>query len=267
MCTLFLAYKTHPLYDLILIGNRDEFLDRPTEKAHLWAEYPGLFAGRDLKAGGTWMGISGNGRFATLTNYRDPNDIRPDALSRGDLVKDFLVEESTPLEYLEKIQSQSTLYNGFNLLVGTKDSLGYFSNKQNQIQLLPPGVYGLSNRFLDTPWPKVAENKILFRQLTETEGEFSKEAAFHLLTHSGTYEAERLPNTGVPPEWEKKLSALFIQIPPTYGTRLSTVILMKKNGEIEMEERTYFDGKEWKMDAPETAFIQFLEGKVKYPSS
>ncbi len=239
MCTLFFAHKAHPKYRFILIGNRDEFLNRPTETAHFWADKPAIFGGRDLQAGGTWLALSQNGRFATLTNYRDPQNIRKDAPSRGDLGIDFLENEMTPLAYMQSLQAEAHLYNGYNLLTYEKGELAYFSNIENAPKSLEKGIYAVSNHLLDTPWPKVAENKALFSQLlAENTGVFPLEKAFSLLQNTATFPPEKLPKTGVPPEWEKLLSALFI-ISPTYGTRVSTVVLEDYEGNFYMEERAY----------------------------
>ncbi len=267
MCTVFLAFKTHPEYDIILIGNRDEFLDRPTLVAHLWEEKPEIFAGKDVKAGGTWMGVSRHGRFATLTNYRDPNDIRPEALSRGGLVTHFLTGTESPDSYLETVNADAELYNGFNLIAGTSEKVVYYSNKEKQIQSLNPGVYGLSNCFLNTPWPKVSDSIPLFRDLIAQKGTFPLEEAFGLLQNPTLYPDERIPETGVPLEWERKLSSLFIQIPPRYGTRQSSVILIHKTGEIMMEERTWYFDNQWDMNSPKIAKIHFQAERGKTPSS
>lgn len=257
MCTLFLAIDSHPIYDLILIGNRDEFLNRPTAAAAWWKDEPNIFAGRDLKAGGTWMGISKNGRFASLTNYRDPHNLRPDAKSRGDLVKDFLNGDISPQDYCDALQEEAHLYNDFNLLVGDRKQTSYFSNKQaHSIPPLAAGFYGLSNALLDTPWPKVANNKLLFEDLVKNNSEFPIEKGFQLLQNPQIYPDAELPQTGVPLALERSLSALFIAL-PTYGTRVSTIILREKTGKMYMQERSYYEEGKLKMDAPSISKTSF----------
>lgn len=238
MCTLFFAHKSHPKYRFILIGNRDEFLSRPTQTAHLWEDKPYIFAGRDLQAGGTWLALSRDGRFSTLTNYRDPQNIRKDAPSRGDLVVNFLETKLSPLEYLEGLQGDAHLFNGYNLISYAKGELGYFSNVENKVKSLPEGIYALSNHILDTPWPKVEYNKGLFSEMLDTHTEIPLDEAFSILKNTDTFPEERLPKTGVPPEWEKMLSALFI-ISANYGTRVSTVVLEDYEGNWYIQERAY----------------------------
>lgn len=238
MCTLFFAHKAHPKYKFILIGNRDEFLKRPTQTAHHWTEKPAIFGGKDLQAGGTWLALHQNGRFATLTNFRDPQNIRKDAPSRGDLVVNFLENDISPVDYMKSLQVEAHLYNGYNLLTYKNGELAYFSNVENEVKNLPAGIYAVSNHLLDTPWPKVAENKALFAELIQQNDDFSIEKAFALLQNRATFPEERLPKTGVPPEWEKMLSALFI-VSPNYGTRVSTIVLEDNAGNWYMEERAY----------------------------
>jgi uncharacterized protein with NRDE domain len=139
MCLLAFNWNNHPEYKMILVANRDEFFERPTKSLHLWEE--GFYAGKDLRAGGTWLGIHPNGRFAALTNYRDMRNMKKDAKSRGDLVKNFLQGESGPEEYLTEIQKEKDLYEGFNLLVGLGDELFYFSNKIDDIHKLSYGLW------------------------------------------------------------------------------------------------------------------------------
>lgn len=238
MCTLFFAHKAHPKYRFILIGNRDEFLNRPTQTAHHWTEKPAIFGGKDMQAGGTWLALHQNGRFSTLTNYRDPQNIRKDAPSRGDLVVNFLENDTLPVDYMKSLQTTAHLYNGYNLLTYTKGELAYFSNVENEVKNLSAGIYAVSNHLLDTPWPKVAENKALFAELIQQNDDFPIDKAFSLLQNRATFPEERLPKTGVPPEWEKMLSALFI-VSPNYGTRVSTIVLEDEVGNWYMEERTY----------------------------
>lgn len=238
MCTLFFAHKAHKKYRFILMGNRDEFLNRPTQTAHFWEDKPSIFGGKDLQAGGTWMALSQNGRFATLTNFRDPHNLRKNAPSRGDLVVNFLEKEDAPLEYMESLRADAHLYNGYNLLTYTKGELAYFSNVEYGVKDLGKGIYAVSNHILDTPWPKVAQNKALFAEILAKNETFPIEAAFSLLKNTDTFPEEILPKTGVPPEWEQMLSALFV-VSPTYSTRVSTLLLEDYEGHFYMQERAY----------------------------
>jgi uncharacterized protein with NRDE domain len=242
MCTIFFAHKAHPRYSLIIVANRDEFYNRPTKPAHWWMDAPQILAGKDLQAGGTWMGVNKQGKFVAITNYRDPHNIMPDAPSRGDLATRFLLEQDSANQFLQKLSPYAPSYNGFNLLVADQDEMGYLSNYGGEYELLESGIYGLSNHLLDTPWPKVWKNKILFEDLVENNDEFPVNQAFELLKNPETAPDNELPSTGVPYEWEKMLSALFIK-GATYGTRVSTVILVGNDGKVQFEERSHEKGK------------------------
>ncbi len=156
MCLIVFAWRQHPDFPLIVAANRDEFYERPTLAADFWADHPEVLGGRDLKEMGTWLGITRKGRFAALTNYRDPLHVRADAPSRGWLVRDFLTGERGAEDYLARLRDRGAAYNGFSLILGDAAGLYYYSNRGEEgPAALAPGVYGLSNHLLDTPWPKV----------------------------------------------------------------------------------------------------------------
>jgi uncharacterized protein with NRDE domain len=159
MCLILFAYQIHPRYRLVLGANRDEFYARPTAPLDFWQDHPQVLAGRDLEQHGTWMGVTRNGRWAAVTNYRDLRIMKTDAHSRGHLVADFLLSHVPPHAYMRQIATKADQYNGFNLIVGDSAELVYFSNRERKIRLLGPGLYGLSNHLLDTAWPKVARGK------------------------------------------------------------------------------------------------------------
>jgi uncharacterized protein with NRDE domain len=251
MCLLFIAWKSHPAYELILAANRDEYYDRPTAPAGFWDEAPDLLAGKDLRAGGTWLGITRGGRIAAVTNYRDPASVRPSAPSRGALVTDFLLGRDTPADYLEKLVRSGDRYNGYNLVFGDREALYWYSNRGDDGRRLSAGLYGLSNHLLDTPWPKVERGKQAFRELLERETA-SPKALFRLLQERTPAEDERLPNTGVSREWERVLSPIFITS-PVYGTRSSTLIYVTPGGGVTFMERTFNGG----VEQPETARFEF----------
>lgn len=236
MCLILFAWDVHPEYELILAANRDEFYDRPTAPADWWHDAPDILAGRDLKAGGTWMGVTKTGRFAAITNFRDPTSTQVSAPSRGALVTDFLTGAHSPQHYLESIRSSGHRYNGFNLLVGDGSGLLCFSNRQGDVRKLGPGIYGLSNRFLDTPWPKVERGKDKLARLV-SEGPVKESALFDLLYDTWQPPDHLLPETGVGLTWERLLSPLFIR-GDTYGTRSSSLLLQQRKGETLFVEKS-----------------------------
>ena len=240
MCLILLAFDSHPLYRLVVVANRDEFLARPTAPSAWWEAAPQVLAGRDLKAGGTWMGVTRQGRFAALTNVREPDRIDPDAPSRGDLVADFLTGQVSPSAYLAAIHAQALPYNGYNLLVGDAHNLWYHGNRTGTPpQALAAGVYGLSNAVLDTPWPKVAAGRTGLAAWVAA-GDTDPEPLFALMARAEIAPDDQLPATGVPLEWERRLSAAYITLPEmAYGTRLTTVLRIGYDGQVWWEERTF----------------------------
>jgi len=159
MCLLLIALHAHPEYRLIFAANRDEFYDRPAAPAHFWKEAPSLLAGKDLRGGGTWLGITKKGRIAALTNVRKPSLFKDGAPSRGKLVSSFLNEDESPPDYINRIDRNAGDFNGFNLIIGDVAHLWWYSNWSDKVVAVPSGVHGLSNHFLDTPWPKVSFGK------------------------------------------------------------------------------------------------------------
>jgi uncharacterized protein with NRDE domain len=237
MCVLFIAYRHHPKHPLIVLANRDEFYDRATAGAARWEDHPGVTAGRDLVGGGTWLGIADGGRFAAVTNYRDPS--RPvGRISRGRLVADFLTGDAKPKEYMMGVEEVANAYSGFNLILGSANDLYYFSNAANESpQRLSPGIYGLSNHLLNTPWPKVSNGLAAFERLISND-EFSREKGFGLLADESLAADTDLPDTGVGIDRERILSPIFIRT-PVYGTRGSTIVVANSKGGLELEERVF----------------------------
>lgn len=226
MCLLLISFYTHPEYPLIVAANRDEFYNRPTEKVHFWKEHPDLIAGKDLEAGGTWLGITKTGRFAAVTNYRDMNSIKKNASSRGELVTNFLLSRESPLIYGRSLSKKADEYNGYNLLFSDIKTLYYFSNQTRQLTQLSAGVYGLSNHLLDTPWQKVVRSKEAFRDVTSSK-KILTDDLFKILSDETEAPDDQLPETGLSKELEKAVSPVFIKS-ENYGTRSSTVLLINK---------------------------------------
>lgn len=237
MCLILFAYKVHPEYRLIVAANRDEFYGRPTALAYYWEDHPNILAGRDLEKMGTWMGVTTSGRFAALTNYRDPKETVEGKRSRGEMVAGFLQGRDTPFEYMKKAAADANNYPGYNLLADDGENLYYYSNIENEIKKLSPGIYGVSNHLLNTEWPKVKRGKEGLAAIIKGKNEELSSDLFKLLQNADQAPDEFLPNTGVPIEWERMLSPLFIQS-EGYGTRSSTVLFMKDD-KIDFIERVY----------------------------
>lgn len=237
MCLIVFSYRQHPNYDLIFAANRDELYSRPTRPAQFWESPPDLLAGKDLEAGGTWMGVTREGRFSAITNYRDPASHDPDAPTRGKLVLNYLSGEQEPAAYLGQLHSFADQYNGFNLLAGRVGELFYYSNHQGDVKELEPGLYGLSNHLLNTPWPKVVKAKDAFSKALEAES-MEDEDLFQLLSDDEPADEASLPDTGVPPKWEQVLSPIFIKS-ERYGTRCSTILTIDRKGHVHFAERRF----------------------------
>lgn len=240
MCLLVFGYKTTPEYPLIFAGNRDEFYDRPTAPAGVWDEAPHVVGGRDRKAGGTWMGVTQAGHWGVVTNVREPGAYREEARSRGELVAHYLREEPNPKAYLDDVAARAQQYNGFNLLVGTPSSLYYFSSRGGWVEAVAPGVHGLSNDQLNTPWPKVERARTGLRKRLDARA-WDEEALFDLLDDRRPAPDEKLPDTGLDLSHERMLSPLFIE-GDRYGTRASTVLRIARDGTVLFAERTFEGG-------------------------
>jgi uncharacterized protein with NRDE domain len=236
MCLILFAHRAHPAYPLVVAANRDEWFRRPTAPAGFWPDAPDVLAGRDLEQQGTWLGVTRGGRFAALTNYRDPGANRPDAPSRGALVSAFLRSRVPPGEYLERLRRDSSRYNGFSLLAGEGTTLCYFSNREGEIRSLAPGVYGLSNSLLDVPWPKVQAGKS--RLAAALDDCPNAAALLDILDDTRFASDQELPSTGVSLDWERKLSSLRI-VADGYGTRSSTALLVGADGDVSFVERSF----------------------------
>jgi uncharacterized protein with NRDE domain len=238
MCLILFAFEAHPHYRLILAANRDEFYRRPTDPLHFWQDEPAILAGRDLEAGGTWLGITRAGRWAAVTNYRDPRRIIFDPLSRGDLVRNYLSGQESPEHYLRRLQDRAAHYNGFSLLVGDGSTLFYYCSQGNGIQRLTPGLYGMSNRLLDTPWPKILQGKRRLKAILADHKLIESADLLPVLTDRTIAEDHHLPDTGIGIEKERMLSPAFITS-PDYGTRSSSVLTLTPKGAVHFTEYTW----------------------------
>lgn len=234
MCLIVFAWRPDHATPLIVAANRDEFYARPSLPLAAWPEAPQVHAGRDLEAGGTWLGIGADGRFAALTNIRNPHQ-PPARKSRGELVARFLTGELPMDQYLADVVGRSLEYAGFNLLIGNRQELWHYNAQETAPSQLTTGVYGLSNAGLDTPWPKLLKAKAA---LAEVLDDPQPQALLALLGDPQTAPFGDLPDTGVGLATESLLSSVFIAS-PTYGTRASTALIVQADGSRVMVERSF----------------------------
>ena len=240
MCLILFANNVHPHYALVLAANRDESYARPTAPASFWTDHPRIYGGRDLEQGGTWLGITRDGAFGAVTNYRGGGAGNP-ARSRGELVANYLHGRKRPAEYVAEVRSEADAYNGFNLLAGNPAELYFLSNRSDRAGIVEPGVHGLSNHLLDTPWPKVERGKARLSELLANRAQELIDGLFDMLGQRSFAPDNALPETGVGRARERVLSPAFI-VSPTYGTRSSTVLLVDHHGDVTFIERSFGDG-------------------------
>lgn len=238
MCLIVFAWKVVPGIPLLAAANRDEFYERPAAPAAWWEDQAHIYAGRDLQGGGTWMGVTREGRFAAITNIRAPSEKKDVAPSRGEIVAGYLSGIASPQQFVDDIAPRAGQYNGFNLLVGNREELVWYSNGSpddaRNGRPLQSGVYGLSNGSLDSPWPKVVRTKAQFSSLL-CQGA-PEDAYFEMLADTSQAPDCRLPNTGISQEWERILSSVCIES-SMYGTRSSTFVRLPDSGAPILRER------------------------------
>lgn len=278
MCLVLTAWQAHPKYPLVVIANRDEFYDRPTEAMHWWKDHPHILAGRDkadvLGSPGTWMGINKTGKFAALTNIRAPSEKNPSARTRGEIAVKYLIDQKNSEEFIAAHEKTFHRYNGFNFLAADlsqkSPQLIWLSNrilmgdnyrprKILNPQKLNPGLYGLSNGTLDSPWPKTQHRISAFAQLLAMDtGEFKKTDHYLRIMEDTTQAPdENLPKTGIPYQWEKILSSAFIKT-ENYGTRTISLIRIRYDGHFEVIEKSFNAEKEFN--------FQKFEGQLQQAS-
>lgn len=260
MCLLVLAWRAHPRYRLLLAANRDEYHERAADPLGKWPPPSDILAGRDQKAGGTWLALDRSRRFGVVTNFRELQRPRRSAPTRGRLIPDFLAAPGGPDEYLARLETDAPGYSGFNLVIGDLEQLWYASNRMDQFaRPLPPGVHGLSNEFLDSPWPKLQRVRQGFEAwLAEQTREGTTGMTLNAPGHGAdgisetreiitdllalladrTPAPEGSPSTGLSPEWERTLSSPFVTH-PSYGTRCSTILLLEPSGAAVLFERRF----------------------------
>ncbi len=240
MCLVFFSYRNHPKYKMILCSNRDEFFHRQTQAAQLWQDSH-IFAGRDLQEGGTWLGINMEGKYGFLTNYRDANMPKKEEYSRGHIITEFLSQNQNAQTYTNQLHQSRDKYTGFNVVLGDMQHLYYYNNIEPKMQKLQPGNYSLSNRFLNTPWPKCRKGSKIFHTILEKKLQQNQliEQLFEMLTDSQKHE-DFPKDTGLSENIEHILSSMFIYSDEMkYGTRSSTVVLIDYENRVVFCERTY----------------------------
>jgi len=237
MCLVVLAYRHHPRFPLIVAANRDEFHDRPSENAHWWPDQPALLAGRDLEGGGSWLGLNRSGRLALVTNYREPGTRAANMRSRGELVTHFLTTHQPAGDFAAELSARSTEYSAFNLLVFDGEELMYLCNRGTYLQSVQPGIHGLSNHRLDTPWPKVEQTRRRLAAVLSGD-DINEIDLFSIIGDNRPFSDKILADAGISGKLEKSLSAAFL-IGPHYGTRCSTLVLWGNTGNIRFTERNF----------------------------
>ena len=258
MCLIIFAHQAVPAYPLVLAANRDEFFPRPTQHADFWTDNTGprqVLAGRDLQAGGTWLGINRAGRFAAVTNIRDPSQPEQKPRSRGELTLDFLQSEQPAADYAESLKPVLDQFAGFNLIIGDGESMYYVNNFEAITRQLEQGIYGLSNGLLNNDWPKVARGRSKLEALVQVPEQLSTDALIAMMGDTQQAQDADLPQTGVPLELERELSAAFIHnTQREYGTRCSTAVVMESSGRVRFNEQNFdADG-----DATTNHFFEFV---------
>jgi uncharacterized protein with NRDE domain len=243
MCLLVLAWRAHPRYRLVVAANRDEFHARPAAPLAAWTDLAGVIGGRDQQANGAWLAVDTRRRFGIVTNFREFGRHRRSAPSRGGLIPGFLAQSGAPGEYLRALDTDAPGYAGFNLLLADRASLWYASNRAEEFaRALPPGIYGLSNELLDTPWPKLVRVRTRFTSLLDADGAAAggafADSLFDLLADRETAPTDTQPEGGLSPEWARKLSAPFV-LDATYGTRCSTVLTISTDDTLRIAERRF----------------------------
>jgi len=243
MCLIIFAYQTDPRFPLVVAANRDELFARPTAQAALWTDEESgqqILSGRDKQAGGTWLGTTQSGRFAAVTNIRDPSQTERRPRSRGDLTRQYLAGKHSPAQYCSHLTSSYNQFAGYNLLVGDNDSLFYVNNHEEKVWELEPGVYGLSNGLLNSSWPKVDKGKTRLQTLMRQAEKLTTDALLAMMGDRSQAKDADLPNTGISVEIERKLSSAFILNPEReYGTLCSTALIVDQSGATRFSEQNF----------------------------
>ena len=259
MCLIIFAHKAESHFPLVVAANRDEFFSRPTQPAMFWESEVNkqtILAGKDLLAGGTWLGLSKAGRFSAVTNIRDPSQAEPAPRSRGELTLNFLRGTDSAEDYANSLSESFNHYAGFNLLFGDSKDMFYVNNLENLVHKLEPGIYGLSNDLLNSDWPKINRGREDLKSLLNKSNSLTTDQLIKMMNQREISKDENLPCTGVSLEIERALSSTFIMnTNHGYGTRCSTAIIAREDGEFRFSEQNYDDVGQ----ATERHYYQFLK--------
>ncbi|UYM18685.1 NRDE family protein [Endozoicomonas euniceicola] len=237
MCLIIFSWQPDAQNPLVLVANRDEFYDRPTAPVQFWEDYPEIFGGRDKKAWGSWLALSRSGRFAAVTNYRQWPAPEGE-ISRGQLVKDCLNSSLSTHAFIKNVQKNAHRYSGFNFLAGSINELYYYSNIEGVAKKLEPGVYGLCNKLLNSPWPKLEKTRDAVAKALNNDNFAEPETLLHIMQDTTRFPDHLLPDTGIGRERERLLSSAFINS-PDYGTRNTSVLMFNRNKAASWHEQTY----------------------------
>ena len=244
MCLIIFAHKAKCGFPLILAANRDEFFSRPTQQAAFWKlgdNQPSILAGKDLLAGGTWLGLSNSGHFSAVTNISDQSSEQAPR-SRGELPLDFLESGASAEDYARSIPGKFQQYAGFNLLLGDENNMYYLNNRENLVYELKPGIYGLSNGLINSAWPKVNRGRKELFLLMQNSNSLNTDELINMMNHRELPTDENLADTGVYPESGAALSSAFIlNTNRGYGTMCTTAIIASQEGEFWFSEQNYND--------------------------
>ena len=238
MCVAYISYAQYKECPLLIASNRDEYHKRPTKNAHFWLKEKNILAGKDLLSGGTWFALDKAGRWALITNYRDPSIKLSVSRSRGLIILDYFYSNLNAKNFVHTLQKNQASYYGYNILIGDLENLYYYSNISQTIQKLSAGCFAISNHLLDTPWPKLRSGKQDLEKLLKERAPPKKDDIFSLLGDREMAPENELPSTGIEKEWERTISARFI-VNPDYGTRSSTLFYRDSQGLNNFVERTY----------------------------
>ena len=237
MCLILISYRQYKKWPLVIAANRDEFHSRPSDPADYWEDAPSILAGRDQLHGGTWLGVDRNGRLSAVTNYQDPSVDKMDKLSRGKLVRNFLLGNKSAEHHLHEVKQQCHRYNGFNLLAEDKSGLFYLSSSTGELTSLLPGLYGISNDQLDIACPKLEKGKAQLEKIL-SDNYVPGDKILELLSDTTKFPDKSLPDTGTDLNREQIFSPIFIK-GQDYGTRCSTVVIINSDGKLRFTERTF----------------------------